>query len=268
MKNFCIFADALNYIEDNLTNELTQEDIAAVCCCSLSSLQKIWRYCSHTSIKEYISKRRLCIAAKEILAGELTITDIAYKYQYNSPEVFCRAFAKLWGVVPSKFAENWRSTAIFPRMIPDENNVGDDRMSKKVDISELYDELIAKTNTYVLCFDVVGLMKINAELGRKAGDKAILESLRRIDSAAQEDMAVFRIGGDEFAMVTGLSDEADLQPIIERVVTQNGNTVQCDGKDIPVSLRTAAVRYSGSSIRYSSLFTSMHDAINDARSTL
>ena len=31
MKNFCIFADAVNYIEENLCSEIKQEDIAAVC---------------------------------------------------------------------------------------------------------------------------------------------------------------------------------------------------------------------------------------------
>ena len=34
----------------------------------------------------------------------------------------------------------------------------------------------------------------------------ILESLKRINSAAGEDMPVLRIGGDEFVMVTGLDD--------------------------------------------------------------
>ena len=108
MKNFCIFADAINYIEGNLCSPIVQEDIAAAC------------YCSHTSLKEYISKRRLTRSAEDIVRTDMTLTDIAMKYQYNSPEVFLRAFFRFWGVTPSKFKEHWRSTGLFPRIIPDE----------------------------------------------------------------------------------------------------------------------------------------------------
>lgn len=41
MKDFYIFACSLEYIENNLSGGITQEDIAAHCCCSLSALQKI-----------------------------------------------------------------------------------------------------------------------------------------------------------------------------------------------------------------------------------
>ncbi len=92
MKNFCIFADAVNYIEDNLCSDITQEDIAAACYCSLSALQKIWRYCTHTSLKEYITKRRLTRSAEDIAHTDMTLTDIAMKYRYSAPVVFTRAF--------------------------------------------------------------------------------------------------------------------------------------------------------------------------------
>ena len=98
--NFCIFTTALDYIEHNLCSEFTQEDIAAVCYCSLSALQKLWRYATHTSLKEYISKRRLTNAGIDLLNTDMTVIDIAMKYQYNSHEVFTRAFTKQWGVAP------------------------------------------------------------------------------------------------------------------------------------------------------------------------
>ena len=62
-------------------------------------------------------------------------------------------------------------------------------------VSRLFDYLNERTGTYVLCFDIVGLMRINDEISREAGDKVILESLKRINAAAGEDMPVLRIGG-------------------------------------------------------------------------
>ncbi len=269
MKNFCIFADAVNYIEENLCSEIKQEDIAAACCCSLSSLQKIWRYCTHTSLKEYISKRRLTRCAEDIMGTDMTLTEIAMKYQYNSPEVFTRAFKRLWGISPSKFKYERHWAGFFPRIIPDENSLqGEIHMGRKVDITELYNELKENRGGYVLCFDLVGLDNINKSIGRKAGDKVIMEAFRRIDEMAGEDMTVF-IGGDEFAAVTGLSEKKAVEEAADRVICQNGNPISCDGNEVPVSLRAGAVRVSDAcngSIRYSELFERLQDVINNSRS--
>lgn len=269
MKNFCIFADAVNYIEENLCSPIAQEDIAAACYCSLSSLQKVWRYCSHTSLKEYIAKRRLTRCAEDIVHTKMTLTEIAMKYQYNSPEVFSRAFCKLWGVSPSRFKENWRSTGIFPRIIPDEHKLEGGRyMGRRVDISELYNELqAAGGDTFVLCFDIVNFDSVNKNYGRAAGDSVIREVFHRIDVVADDKMTAFRIGGDEFALVTGLSDKAEADGVAQKIIALNGKAHGYDGKEIPVSVRVGAVKLNcgGHSVRYSELFDRMQNAINETR---
>ena len=197
--------------------------------------------------------------------GGMTLTDIAMKYQYNSPEVFTRAFKKLWGISPSKFKYERHSPGIFPRIIPDEDICkGGRHMGRKVDISELYDLLKENRESYVLVFDVVGLDPVNKNLGRKAGDGVILEAFRRIDEMAGENMTVFRIGGDEFALVTGLSDKAEVEAAAEKVIAQNGNVISFDGKEIPVSVRIGAIKLFGEgarSLRYSELFERLQNVI-------
>lgn len=267
MKNYCIFADAVKYIEENLCSPIAQENIAAACYCSLSALQKVWRYCTHTSLKEYITKRRLTRCAEDIIHTDMTLTEIAMKYQYNSPEVFTRAFRKLWGTSPSKFKKEWHSTGIFPRISPDEHKLeGGNYMGRRVDISELYNELESKRSGYVLCFDIVGLDPINKNIGRRAGDCVILEAFRRIDAAAGDSMIAFRIGGDEFAMATGLSDKNSVEQVAQEVISLNGRTVECDGREIPVSLRVGALKISDTNhVRYSELFNRMQSAITETR---
>lgn len=266
MKNFCIFADAVNYIEENLCNPITQNDIAAACCCSLSTLQKVWNLCTHTTLKEYISKRRLARSAEDILNTEMTLTEIAMKYQYNSPEVFSRAFRKLWSTSPSNFKKNFHSSGFFPRIVPDETKLkGGIYMGRRVDISQLYDELQAKTekDSYVLCFDIVGLDTINKNIGRNAGDCVILEAFRRIDAMAGGDMMAFRVGGDEFAVVTGISDKNLIDEKAAEIIAQNGQKVECGGAEIPVSLRISAIRLTKENCRlkYFDLFERMQEAM-------
>lgn len=269
MKNFCIFADAVNYIEDNLCDDISQEDIAAACFCSLSTLQKVWRYCTHTSVKEYITKRRLTRCAEDIAHTDMTLTDIAMKYRYNSPEVFTRAFQRLWGVSPSKFKTQWNSTGIFPRIIPDENTFkGGIFMGRRVDISELYNELRpTDRDNWVLCFDIVHFDEVNRNIGRDAGDVVIREAFHRVDAAAGDSMAAFRIGGDEFAIVTGTDDKAAAEQTAQKVIELNEQPVDFNGRKIPLTMLVGALKLSASihNVRFCELFDSMQNAISETR---
>lgn len=263
MKNLYILSDAINYIEENLCEPITQEDIAANCYSSLSSLQKNFRYAFHHTLKEYISKRRLTHAAKDLLDTDLSVIDIAIKYQYNSPEVFTRAFSKLWGTSPSSFKHTWKFTGIFPKIIFDYSG-GSTLVRKKVDISELYDVLKSKLGTYIICFDIVNLTPIN-EISREAGDKAILECLKRIDENADCDMLLFRIGGDEFALVTGLSDKEKVEQLIQKILNLNGSVIYSDDQSIPISMRAGVTMFKNSNLRYHELFQDLQQTIDIAR---
>lgn len=266
MKNFYILTEALEFIENNQCDEITQEDIANTCYSSLSSLQKLFRYVFHMSIKEYISKRRLTHAAKELINTDASIIDIALKYQYNSHEVFTRAFAKTWGKPPQAFRSNDRFTGLLPKIeVEFEYDGGKIIMArKKFDISELYDELKRRNDTYVLCFDISQLVPIN-EISHEAGDKAILECLRRIDENSSDDMLLFRIGGDEFVLVTGLNDIEEVKKVAKKITDLNGNTIEYNGKSIPVTLHCGGVKLDYKNLRYSELFPMLSDTIDKTK---
>ena len=201
----------------------------------------------------------------------MTITEIAMKYQYNSPETFTRAFKKLWEVTPSVFKSQWRFTRLFPRItgIGYYNlSNGGKEMIKKVDISDVYDALKEKANTWVCCFDIQGLVPIN-NISYEAGDKAILETAHRIETSSTDEMMLFRIGGDEFALVTGLTDQAAAEALAQSILAKNKQTITCNGQEIPLSLRVGLLKMpeKESNLRYQELFTNMHQAINDTRDT-
>jgi AraC family transcriptional regulator len=264
LKNFYILTDALEYIEDNLCEEMSQENIASTCYCSLSSLQKLFRYVFHVSIKEYISKRRLTHAAKELINTDDSIIDIALKYQYNSHEVFTRAFTKLWGKPPQTFRSKERFAGLFPKI---EFNYDGGKIimaKRKFDVSELYDELQRKRSTYVLCFDIVNLISIN-NISYEAGDKAILECLRRIDENSNDEMLLFRVGGDEFVLVTGLEDIEEVNKIAKKIINLNGTLITHNYISIPLSLHCGEVKLDYKNIRYSELFPMLSDTIDRSK---
>jgi AraC family transcriptional regulator len=263
-RNFMVLTESINIIEENLRERITREEIAARCFVSLSALEKLYRYALHMSIKDYTERRRMTIAAKDLAEGGYSVTETAMRCGYNSPEVFSRAFKRVWNVNPSEFCNRWKFTGIFPK-INYEYREGEDlyMARKKLDISEAYDYLRDHAGSVVYCFDIMGLMEVN-NVSRKAGDLIILEALQRIDRAAGDDMLTLRIGGDEFALVTGLKSEEEAQTYADRILADNGKPVTCDGRDFPVSLWCGVTRIP-EKLRYGEFFTDLHRAIVESK---
>ncbi|MBR1563012.1 MAG: diguanylate cyclase [Ruminococcus sp.] len=265
--SFILFVTALDYIEAHLTEDFSQNDIASNCYCSLSSLQKTWKYCTHLSIKEYITKRRITLAGKDMLQNDISVLDAAMKYGYNSHEVFTRAFTNVWGISPSRFKKEWKGNAIlYPRLNP-EYLEGDVIMNnKKFDVSEFYDYLRSQSGTYVLCFDVQNLMVINNELGNKAGDMVLIEAFRRINEAADENMLCLRMGGDEFVMITESFDKEYVMSIAEKVIIHNGEKTSYSGGEVAVSMRCGAIIID-KKLKYSKLCNDFDEVMEKARNS-
>lgn len=266
MESFCVLSQALDYIETHLGGEVSQQELANACCVSLSSMQKLFRYVFHISIADYVTRRRMTRCARELIRTDRTVLDIAMDFGYNSAEVFIRAFTRVWGETPTAFRKNRTFSGIFPKFEMDEASTGGKKMAahRKYDISELYDYLNQRRGTFVLAFDIRSLVPIN-EISSKAGDIAIREALRRIEEAAEEDMLLLRIGGDEFALATGLTDEKAAEALCRKVLSRNGECFDWEGRSIPLSLYAALYRIGDRSIRYSELFPEIYHALMGAK---
>jgi len=265
MKNFYVLTDALKYIEDNICEEIDSQNVADSCNVSLSSLQKLFRLALHRSVKDYIIKRKICLAARDVLESDMKIIDIAYKYQFGSPEHFVRTFKKVWNETPTDYKKHWKFSGIYPKLDYIFEEGADQEMArKKVDISEAYEVIVNMKDTYVICLDIMGLIPIN-DISYEAGDLAILEAARRIDKVSTEDMIQLRIGGDEFALITGSKDLAYVESLLNEVLSHNGECIKWNDREIPLSLRAALIKAPGRNLKYNEFFTDMHVAINETR---
>lgn len=94
-------SNAVSYIEDNLTEELTSENIAKQAFVSAFYFQKAFGMLCGFTVGEYIRLRRLTLAGSELIATDEKIIDIALKYGYDSPDSFTKAFSRFHGVTPS-----------------------------------------------------------------------------------------------------------------------------------------------------------------------
>lgn len=98
--------EAIDYIEENITEELTIEDIAKQAFVSPFYFQKGFSMLCGFTVGEYIRRRRLTLAGIELVSTEHKIIDIALKYGYDSPDSFTKAFIRFHGVTPTSVRKN------------------------------------------------------------------------------------------------------------------------------------------------------------------
>ena len=135
---------------------------------------------------------------------------------------------------------------------------------KNVDISELYDLFIERNNCYFVCCDIKSLVPIN-EISFKAGDLAIIESLNRMNNAAGPEDIVFRIGGDEFALLTNSEDSQYAKEIAEKISAKNGETFIYEDREIPLKLHVGYLKLESQNLRYAELFEKLHTSIKESK---
>ena len=94
------FNHALAYIETHLNETLDLKQITQLAQCSEYHFQRMFSYLSGQSLNQYITARRLSLAALDCVQTDKRILDIALKYGYQSNDVFTRAFKDFHGLTP------------------------------------------------------------------------------------------------------------------------------------------------------------------------
>ena len=121
----------IEIIEDNLTNKISASDISSKVFISEFLLQKGFSVMTGYSIGEYIRNRRLYLAAVDIQRSDEKIIDIAFKYCYETPESFTKAFTRFHGVTPTQVRAGERINIFLPLKI-NVSIIGGDKMNVKI----------------------------------------------------------------------------------------------------------------------------------------
>ena len=94
--------DAIAYMEENLTGSLSPEDVAAKVYLSGGHFQRAFAVLTGMTVGEYIRNRRLALAGQELAMHGAKVVDVAFKYGYETPESFAKAFYRFHGTTPSQ----------------------------------------------------------------------------------------------------------------------------------------------------------------------
>ncbi len=115
----------LDYIDNNLENEIEYSKLAMFIGVNEYIMQRIFSFLCNISLADYIRKRRLSNAGADIYNTNEKIIDIAIKYGYDNSTSFSRAFERFHGIKPSQVKNLPDKLKYFPKITFTENLIGD-----------------------------------------------------------------------------------------------------------------------------------------------
>ncbi|MBM7095197.1 MULTISPECIES: AraC family transcriptional regulator [Alteribacter] len=136
---------AMEYIEENLTNDIDFKEVARLAHCSEYHFKRMFSFLAGVTLSEYIRRRRLSLAAAELQNSSVKVIDIAIKYGYSSADSFTRAFIHLHGVTPTEARSHGQLVKAYPSMTFQLSVKGGHEMNYRIEPKE--------------AFNIVGIMK-------------------------------------------------------------------------------------------------------------
>lgn len=109
----------IDYVENHLQRKeelIDSEEISKIAECSFGFFQKVFSYMNGISFAEYIRSRKLTLAEYDLKSTDLKVIDISYKYGYDSPTSFTKAFQLFHGVSPREARNRNVVLKVVPKM--------------------------------------------------------------------------------------------------------------------------------------------------------
>ncbi|WP_066190155.1 MULTISPECIES: AraC family transcriptional regulator [Gracilibacillus] len=108
---------AMQYIEEHLDQTIDEQEIERIAGTSIYHFRRMFAYLAGMSLTAYIRQRRLSDATFDLLRKDVRVTDLAFKYGYDSVDGFSRAFREWAGFSPSEISKQHRqSLKTFPKL--------------------------------------------------------------------------------------------------------------------------------------------------------
>lgn len=130
--------NAMNYLEEHLTDEIDYKQLGRIACCSSFHFQRMFTYMAGIPLSEYIRRRKMSLAAVDLQGKDMKIIDVAEKYGYHSPTAFNRAFQSIHGIAPSMVKNEGVSVKSFPPITFKITVKGVEEMNYRIETREAF----------------------------------------------------------------------------------------------------------------------------------
>lgn len=108
---------AINYMEAHICEDINYINVANHIHMSSYNFHHTFSFVAGMTANEYIRSRRLTLAAQELQATDLSVIEAAYKYGYESPESFSKAFSRFHGSTPKQAKQKGAKLHLFNPLV-------------------------------------------------------------------------------------------------------------------------------------------------------
>lgn len=95
-----ILSKAVDFIAKNYNNDFSIEELAGALSISSRYLRRLFREELNTNISSYVNKLRMEKAVELLNTREYSVSEVAYRSGFNSPQYFSTVFLKKTGMTP------------------------------------------------------------------------------------------------------------------------------------------------------------------------
>lgn len=108
---------AIEYMEENILEDINYDDVARTIHVSNYNFHRTFSMMAGITANTYIRNRRLSLAGQELQTTDISVIDVAYKYGYETPESFSKAFSRFHGVTPKQAKIKGTSIRLFSPLV-------------------------------------------------------------------------------------------------------------------------------------------------------
>ena len=102
-------ASTLEYIDNNLSGDLTLERLASVANFNAVYFHKLFKASTGKTLHEYVEDQRIKKSINMLISTDMTLAEIAYECGFSSQSYFSYAFKKKTGSTPRGYAKKIQS---------------------------------------------------------------------------------------------------------------------------------------------------------------
>ena len=127
---------AINYMEDHLLENINYEDVADEVLMSSYEFHRTFSIMAGMTANAYIRNRRLSLSGKELMETDAKVIDVAFKYGYDTPENFTKAFTRFHGVSPKLARKQGTKLCLFNPLVIKISMEGGKSMDYRMEVKE------------------------------------------------------------------------------------------------------------------------------------
>ncbi|MDE5747681.1 MAG: AraC family transcriptional regulator [Acetatifactor sp.] len=117
MKSIQLLQQAICYMEQHLLEDINYQDVAKSTYMSSYDFHRTFSIMAGMTANEYIRNRRLSLAGQELQSTGISVIDAAYKYGYDTPESFSKAFSRFHGITPKQAKRKGTELHLFNPLV-------------------------------------------------------------------------------------------------------------------------------------------------------